>query len=231
MRPSGSILRFSDTMSDDITLPLDDAELDELNELLASRSDGDALLLDGAQGLVTAVAISPGAIGPEEWMPYLIDHERAFDSVEQAEHVVRLLLRLQATVVDELESLVYEPILGQVETESGGTTTSARGWCEGFSIGCDLRNETWDERLREDPRLSEVLAPVIALATDEGVFEHGDDEEPPPLSENEYEDALAKIGGAIIETQQYWKDNPPGAPLPEPEDPSHLRSKNGHSLH
>ena len=101
MRPSGSILRFSDTMSDDITLPLDDAELDELNELLASRSDGDALLLDGAQGLVTAVAISPGAIGPEEWMPYLIDHERAFDSVEQAEHVVRLLLRLRRSGAEQ----------------------------------------------------------------------------------------------------------------------------------
>ena len=157
---------------------------------------------------------------------------RATSSAPRTVHPIALVHGPRGwAVVDELESLVYEPILGQVETESGGTTTSARGWCEGFSIGCDLRNETWDERLREDPRLSEVLAPVIALATDEGVFEHGDDEEPPPLSENEYEDALAKIGGAIIETQQYWKDNPPGAPLPEPEDPSHLRSKNGHSLH
>jgi uncharacterized protein len=233
MRPSGSILRYTkrDAMSDDLTQPLDDTELDELNELLAARGDGDAMLLDGAQGLVTAVAIGPGAIGPEEWMPYLIDHERAFDSVEQAERVVRLLLRLHATVADELEQLTYEPILGQVETESGGVATSARGWCEGFSIGVDLRNEIWDERLREDPRLSDVLGPVIALATDEGVFEHGDDDEPAPLSETEYEDALAKVGAAIIDTQQYWRDNPPGAALPEPLDPAHLRSKNGHSLH
>ena len=63
MRPSGSILRFSDTMSDDITLPLDDAELDELNELLASRSGLAELADPRAQlGLVRLVALGASAV-------------------------------------------------------------------------------------------------------------------------------------------------------------------------
>lgn len=221
-------------MNEELTIPLEEGELDELQELLVGNGEREVMLLDGVQGLITAVAIGPVQVPPDEWMPYIIEEERVFESVEQAEHMVKLLLRLHASVVDDLENLMYEPILSQEDTESGGLALTAHGWCEGFSLGVDLRNELWETRMRDDPRLLELLAPVIQLSADEGVFEHGDDEEPAPLSEAEYEDALLRLPGAVIDTQQYWRDHPPGISFPPPPEPAARtvpRRRGGRSVH
>jgi len=109
-------------------------------------------------------------------------------------------------VVHDLERLAFEPILSQVETESGDVAYSARGWCEGFGMGMDLRATSWDQALRDDPRCQELLKPVLDLAADEGVFGDEDGEEPTPLSEAEYEAALNGLPNAVLGIQQYWRD-------------------------
>lgn len=221
-------------MNEELAGLLEDNELDELQELLLARDDRDGLLLDSVQGLITALAIGPVRVAPEEWMPYVIDADRVFESAEQAERMVKLLLRLHASVVEDIETLMYEPILGHEETESGEVALSAHGWCEGFSLGVDLRNELWETRMRDDPRLLEMLAPVVQLAADEGVFEHDEGEEPAPLSEAEYEDALVRLPGAVLDTQQYWRDHPPGSAIEQPpagEQRIVPRRRGGRSVH
>jgi uncharacterized protein len=205
-------------MNDDLTEPLDDVELDELNAILAARGEGDGLALDAVHGFVTAVAIGPGRPAPGEWLAPLVEDGRAFESTEQAERAIVLILRLHNMVLQDLERMAYEPILGQQETEGGETTLTAHGWCEGFSLGVDLRGDDWEQRMRDDPRLLDLLGPVIQLAADEGVFESEPGEELPPLSETEYDSALAGLAGSVSSVQQYWRDHPPGSPLP-PADP------------
>ena len=136
----------------DLDEPLDDEELDLLHEQLMARADDESLVLDGVHGLITAIAIGPEAVPPSEWMPLVLDPGKPFASTEDAERLVTLLLRLSNMVVHDLERLAFEPILSQVETESGDVAYSARGWCEGFGMGMDLRATTWDEALRGDPR-------------------------------------------------------------------------------
>ena len=199
----------------DLDQPLDDDELDALHEQLVSRAEDDSLVLDGVHGLVTAVAIGPEAVSPSEWMPIVLDAGRPFPSTEQAEHLVTLLLRLSNMVVHDLERLAFEPILSQVETESGDVAYSARGWCEGFGMGMDLRAAQWDQALRDDPRCQELLKPVLDLAADEGVFGNDEDgEDPTPLSEAEYEAALNGLPNAVLGIQQYWRDRDE---VPDPE--------------
>jgi len=197
-------------------------------------------VLDGVHGLVTAVAIGPEAVSPSEWMPIVLDAGRPFPSTEQAEHLVTLLLRLSNMVVQDLERLAFEPILSQVETESGDVAYSARGWCEGFGMGMDLRAALWDQALRDDPRCQELLKPVLDLAADEGVFGNDEDgEDPTPLSEAEYEAALNGLPNAVLAMQQYWRDrdevaDPEGAPtgVAEPSNPeSPPRRRAGRLLH
>ena len=191
----------------DLDEPLDDEELDQLHEQLLARAEDDSLVLDGVHGLITAVAIGPEAVPPSEWMPLVLDPGKPFPSTEEAERLVTLLLRLSNMVVHDLERLAFEPILSQVETESGDVAYSARGWCEGFGMGMDLRAASWDEALRDDPRCQELLKPVLDLAADEGVFGNDDDgEEPAPLSEAEYEAALNGLPNAVLGIQQYWRD-------------------------
>jgi uncharacterized protein len=192
----------------DLSQPLDDAELEELQQILASRGDGDGLLLDGVHGLVSAIIIGPRAVEPEQWLPLIIDDGRPFASVEQAEEAVRLMLRLYNMVVSDLDEFSYEPILGQIETENGDTALSAQGWCEGFTLGVDQCADLWESRMNSDLQLMRLLDPIVKLSADEGLYEHEAGEEATPLSEQEYEDAIDHLGTAVSDVQQYWREHP-----------------------
>jgi uncharacterized protein len=230
-------------MSPDLSEALDDDELDLLHETLMERAEGDSLLLDGVHGLITAVAIGPEAVPPSEWMPLVLEPGKPFQSTEEAEHMVTLLLRLSNMAVRDLERLAYEPILSQVETEAGEAAYSAHGWCEGFAMGIDVRADRWERALQDDPSFLAIMRPIIALAADEGVFANDDDEDPTPLSEAEYEAALNDLPAAVLNIQQYWRDHQPDplaepgpAPEPEPEAKSEPgttvpRHRAGRSVH
>jgi uncharacterized protein len=217
---------------------LDGEELDELHDALYARNGEDGPLLDGLSGLVTALLVGPRPAGSEEWLPLVLNPEEPFSSHLEAEHLTSLCLRLYHAVERGLEQLVYEPILSEYEdddddedvgdsTPTGGaparpgeaapdvapgggdTVVDARGWCAGFSMGVDLRASLWEPRLRHDPRLMEIMAPIMALAFAEGLFEEYSDPRWPPLSEAEREACLQMIPSCVIDIQHYWRDHPP----------------------
>jgi uncharacterized protein len=225
-------------MSVDLERLLDEAEYEELGEILQERAGENGLLLDGLHGLITAIAIGPEPVPPDEWMPHVVDDSSPFESIEQAERAIGLILRMYNSVAHDLDELRYEPILGAIETEGGESAFSAQGWCEGFSIGVDLRADTWETRMKEDRELTDLLAPILALAGDEGVFETEEAEDPEPLSEVEYEDALNKLPTAVYDVHQYWRDHPPSAPFtptapaePDAPRPAMPRRRGGRWLH
>jgi len=199
---------------DDLELPLDEDELDELNERLLERAEEDSLLLDGLHGLVTAAGIGPGGVQPPEWMPMVLDPGRPFATTEDAERLVVLVLRLSNMVARDLDRLAFEPILGQVETEEGEAAYTARGWCEGFAMGIDVRADAWERALRTDPEFERIMRPIVALAADEGVFAGDDGEEPAPLSEAEYEEALNALPAAVLDVHAYWREHAGDAGAP-----------------
>ena len=92
-------------------------------------------------------------------------------------------------------------------TGFGETAFTARGWCEGFSRGIDLRAPLWEGRLGQDSDLMEILGPIIALAIDDGVFES--DADFAPLGDDEYEECLAQIPQAVGAIAGYWQEHPP----------------------
>ncbi len=81
------------------------------------------------------------------------------------------------------------------------------GWCEGFSRGVDLRARLWESRLGADSQLTELLGPIMALAVEEGVF--ATDADFAPLSEQEYDECLAQLPGAVGAVAHYWHEAPP----------------------
>ena len=116
---------------------------------------------------------------------------------------------MNESVEFELESDSYEPILGEVELDDGDTALSAHGWCEGFSRGVDLRARIWESRLGADSQLTELLGPIMALAVEEGMF--ATDADFAPLSEQEYDECLSQLPGAVSAVARYWRDSPPTA--------------------
>lgn len=181
-----------------------DNDLEELDRFLRAHAGDEDLLLDGVHGFLTALAIGPAPAKPEEWLPEIL-HEPFADSDEGA-RVLTLLAHLNDAIAPELETATYEPILGELDTGGGPPAFTARGWCEGFSRGIDLRASSWESRLGHDSELMELLGPIIALAIDDGVFES--DAEFAPLGEDDYEECLARIPEAVGAVADYWREHP-----------------------
>jgi uncharacterized protein len=194
-----------------------DTELEELDQFLRAHAGDEDLLLDGVHGFLTALAIGPAPAKPEEWLPEIL-HE-PFADAKEGERVLTLLARLNDAIAPELETGSYEPILGEIEVEDGSAAFTARGWCEGFSRGIDLRAPSWEGRLGHDSQLMELLSPIIALAIDDGVFES--DAEFAPLGDDDYDDCLAQIPQAVGAVAEYWRSHPlMSDETPAPETPA-----------
>jgi uncharacterized protein len=182
---------------------LDDKELDELDRYLRAHTGEGDLLLDGVHGMLSALAVGPLLVLPDEWLPEVL-HE-PFEDEKEGNRVLELLAKLNDSITAELDVDAYEPILGEVMTETG-PMLSAGGWCEGFSRGIDLRAALWEGRLSEDPQLMELLGPVMALAVDEGILSAEAEFE--KLSDDEYDDCLAQVPVVLHAVSQYWHAKP-----------------------
>lgn len=186
---------------------LDDSELETLDQFLRAHAGEDGLLLDGVHGLLSAIGIGPDRATPDEWLPEVL-HD-AFIDADEGKYILELLARLNESIDTELDSDIYEPILGEIELDDGDSALSAQGWCEGFSRGVDLRARVWEARLAVDSQLTELLSPIMALAVEEGVFET--DIEFAPLSEREYDECLSHLPNAVGAVANYWREHPPTA--------------------
>jgi uncharacterized protein len=214
---------------------LDDNELDELDMYLRAHAQDSRLLLDGVHGLLSALAVGPMQVLPEEWLPEVL-HE-PFSDEDEGNRVLALLAKLNDSISAELDVDAYEPILGEVETETG-PVLSAAGWCEGFSRGIDLRAMLWEKRLADDPPLMELLGPVMALAVDEGILSAEAEFE--KLSDEEYDDCLAQLPAVLIAVNHYWSEHPATeaeldalnqASETKTEQPLPPRQRSGHWVH
>lgn len=190
---------------DELAASPTETELDELDRFLRDHANGESLLLDGVHGLLTALAVGPKPATPEEWLPEVL--HAPFADATEGERVLTLLARLNDAIAPELATGVYEPILGELDEPDVAFT--ARGWCEGFSRGIDLRAPAWQARLHSDERLMQILGPIVALAIDDGVFESEGDFT--PLEDDDYESCLAEIPRVVGAVAEYWRSNPPTA--------------------
>jgi uncharacterized protein len=183
---------------------LDDKELEELDTYLRAHSSEGDLMLDGVHGLLSAVAIGPLEVKPEEWLHEVL-HD-AFEDENEGNRVLELLAKLNDSISAELDVDAYEPVLGEIDTEEG-PLLSAAGWCEGFSRGIDMRAQIWENRLAEDPTLMQLLGPIMALAVDEGVLQA--DAEFEKLTDEEYDECLGQLPDVLNAVGNYWRETPP----------------------
>jgi uncharacterized protein len=215
---------------------LDDNELEELDRYLRAHTGEGDLLLDGVHGLLSALAVGPLLVLPDEWLPEVL-HE-PFADEDEGNRVLALLAKLNDSITAELDVDAYAPILGEVELETG-PMLSAAGWCEGFSRGIDLRASLWENRLSEDPQLMELLGPVMALAVDEGILSA--DTEFEKLSDDEYDECLSQVPAVLSAVNQYWQAKPATEAeveamvqaIPEIKDDDNAppRQRSGHWVH
>ena len=142
--------------------PLPDAQLDQLEALLAQEPD--SLPLDALQGFVCAVLSAPQVIEADRWMAAAMGRE----SVAEDHPARELMLAFHAATAAELLS---EDGLGLLlyPVAEGSEEMDYETWCAGYMDGVDLWEPAWDEAAGDDEdEVGEMLLPFLALS---GAFE------------------------------------------------------------
>jgi uncharacterized protein len=128
--------------------PLGQAELDDLGELLSTTPG--AMPFSEAHGFLTAIASAPTTMRPTVWQPVLLG-ARGFSSMEQAKHVLGLVIRLYNQIVTDLAE--GNPVAPSDADEAIGS------WCTGY-----LRAARMDDVWIADETGVVLLFPLAVLA-------------------------------------------------------------------
>ena len=105
--------------------PLSDSELDELERFLnPDNAPEDRMNVSSLHGFLTALVVSPTFVPPSQWLAEAWGKEEpTFDSDEQAEHFLGLLLRLYDSI-----SIFYGTVARLNQINPFTCLTVARHW-------------------------------------------------------------------------------------------------------
>lgn len=170
--------------------PLGRAEIVDLSAILASTPG--ALAFEVAHGFLTAVASAPTTIMPSLWQRELIgDH--GFASIEQAKHVMGLVLRLYNQIITALTGGGRVPPFGPDDP-------AIEGWCMGY-----LKAARMDDVWNHDEDGVVFLFPLAVLAGEIDLTGEKDSagriiEDPMPQLRRFREGLNANV----LEANRYW---------------------------
>ena len=163
-----------------ISHPLNDEEIDQLDQFLLDRIDDDADTEDKDEGVLdiseldgffTALVSGPVMIPPSRWLPAVWgDFEPEWERATDFETVVSLMIRhmngIAATLMEQPED--FEPLFLE-NTLEGKTYTVVDEWCEGYVRGVQLATELWSTAGLE---MDILLMPILAFTSETGWRAH-----------------------------------------------------------
>jgi uncharacterized protein len=184
--------------------PLSDAEIGELDAFLMSEATSDECMdLVTLDGFLTALAVGPRLVAPSVWLPVVWGgtSEPMFESKEQAERIIGLLLRRMNMISSMFgeNSSGFEPLLYKREV-NGTQLWLADDWCYGFIRAMELDPEAWDP-LFDDKTNRVLLVPILTLGTQEGLDQIDAAADP----ESEYSAAVDMLHLSVESIHVYWR--------------------------
>ncbi len=155
------------------TVPLNDAELARLDELLETLSPDAAMLLEELDGFFAAIACSPETSSIPDLLPEVLGLDPGepveFVSAEQETEFTALLARHLRSVGEALTAGEgFSPIL--MHDDDG--TPQGNLWAVGFLRGVGVHPDAWDE-IEGDESTESLFEPFETLA-EEIDFETGE---------------------------------------------------------
>ncbi len=178
----------------DLSIPLSEDELTELDSFLLSEAcDDETLSVDEAHGYLSGLAVLPQTIERGQWLEY-IWNSPAFIDNDEKEHFTQLMQRLNQEIVQTLENGdEFEPLV--IETEEEGEVLEAfEGWCVGFMYAVDQHHSIWKTL---DSHTNALLTPIAKLAMLE-------DEDDPDMDDDEYSEWVDLLPGSVSGLFNYW---------------------------
>lgn len=160
------------------TAALDEAEIDELNELLFNYSEQveDAhgseeqevdcvFSISELDGFLTAILTGPHPVSPSVWLPALWRGKLPkFDSEAELQHLTDLLIRHMNALADSLFDNPdnFAPIYEIGSDEDGEREqVIVDEWCYGYMRAVELHEKDWQPLFDTQP---ELLTPMLLFA-------------------------------------------------------------------
>jgi uncharacterized protein len=141
--------------------------LKQLEKLLASLDDDEAMLLSELDGFLAGILVCPDLIMPSEWLPMVWgrgnkDAAPVLENTNQAEQLVGLIMERYNAVAAELQrgGGHYEPLF-DVDTRHNEILWEI--WIDGFDTALQLRPEAWAKVRGGDGDALSALAGLVAL--------------------------------------------------------------------
>lgn len=213
--------------------PFSEADFERLDDLLWEGAvPRDGMNLEAVDGFFSAVYVSPHSVEIDALLPAVWGGgDPPFEEAALNEELLRLLQAFWRSVCrrinhsgegsaeEHIPAIQLSPELFEAVSEGRldefeDDTPYGADWAAGFEYGMYLQDESWEERLANDPDLEEALGVVFALAepdaneegelldfedAEEGSLAGGsdDDEEaggPEPQEPDEFEAAVEALG-------------------------------------
>ncbi len=174
------------------TEPLNDDELDLLDEVLARVKGGAIPNAEALDGFFTALVICPDLVKPSEYMEVIkssatTDDELVFDSMDEIERFHGLLMRHWNAINAELRR--GEPHFPVLNISEDGVA-HGNDWAKGFLAGVDLRPDAWrtviDDEERAGPLCRFGLSPMRPSRPHDAALQGADDGRAPRGPHREY---------------------------------------------
>lgn len=164
--------------------PLDDEELNDLDELLAALPVDTAMNIEALDGYLAGLLLTPGRqlaeLHGEAWLPLIWGGDPVdgpsdtapFASGKQRKKAVLLVLRHLQSIATAWtqQPQAWEPIFSFAEGDDEDTEyADAEDWAAGFLMAVDLAPDAWAP-LFDGPDTAPLLAPVAALGGEDGAL-------------------------------------------------------------
>jgi len=190
------------------SLALSPKEIDEFNRFLLSDITSDeTMMLDTLDGYLTAIAIGPTALKPSQWLPRVwgpkVSDEPAFETMEQAQHILDLILRHMNGIIASLQQDpdAHKPIFDTVVyTDDPREYADSEMWAHGFMAGIALCRKDW-QPLFDDPDGAKALRPIHLLGSDDVTPEEIALTETP----GQREEIGRQIPASVVWIYRYWQ--------------------------
>lgn len=189
--------------------PLTEDELATFDDLLTNLPSDGAMTLDGMDGYLTALLVSPvplSSVRSSDWLPAIWggDQEPApapFRSNQQRKRSAVLVLRhlrsVDAALTDTPDA--WEPVFSVAELPGtqGEELADATDWCLGFLAAIDLAPDAW-AALQADPEIGPGLATIALLGGDVEPGEAGDADDAEDLDDPQVRDQLSRVAADVV---------------------------------
>jgi uncharacterized protein len=170
-------------------------------KLAGLLADSDAMLVSELDGFVAGLLVCPDLILPSEWLPLVWgtdeDDAPVFESAQQAEQLVKLVMEHYNATAHDLQSGRYAPVF-EVDTRHDDTLWEL--WIEGFQAAMQLRPDSWGAILRGAEAARVALSGLVMLI---GIAQGSS-----TLTEQEIQDLTEQAPDLIpawVETLHAWR--------------------------